>query len=220
MRMAVGFALVAVLAAGLASGAAGKAPPDGIEICGQSGCRAIPAERAELVVIRALYGSASDAAAPAPFFLVRWQWPDRPEQRAWWVPKGGLVRGVNGQWMSQSVASEALLREAASGLEPFPVPIVTRVLVGGRVAENPRSYLRLLDGGESASVTAFERSRGWLPVRVASLDASPWTNGATIVQLSRAGHWVWRDGLVYAVSPRLAQRARQGRSLAPFSRAG
>lgn len=214
----IGLLLGIVLAAVLAAGASGKAPPTGIEICGDGGCNTIAAERAELVVIRALYGSGSEPAAPAPFFLVRWQWPNAPEQRAWWVPEGGLVRGVNGRWVSQSVSSEALLREAATGLRPFPAPTLTRVVVGGRLAENPQSYLRLLRGGKLAS--SFDGARGWIDVRLASLDPSPWTNGASWVRVSRRGGWVWRDVLIYRVPPALAERARRGLSLTPFTRPG
>jgi hypothetical protein len=52
------------------------------------------------------------------------------------------------------------------------------------------------------------------------LDPSPWTNEATVVQISRAGNWVWRDGQVYSIQARTVGRARLGLSLTPFSRPG
>ena len=212
-RTSLLFAVIAVL--GLATGAAAKAPPTGIEICGQDACKAIPAADAERV-ITSLYGSDAQPAAPARFFVLRWQWPNAPEQRAWWVPKGGLVRGLDGKWASQSVASEAVLRRAAAGLRSFAIPTLTRVVVGRRLAENPQSYVRLLRGGQLAPT--FDGARGWIEVRLASLEPSPWTNGASWVRVSRARGWVWRDVWVYRVPQALAERVRQAASLTPFVR--
>ena len=217
MRRPFGFALVAVSAAVLAGGAVAKAPPGGFELCGQGGCKTITGADAERVFI-SLYGSTAQPPAPAPAFLLRWQWPNGPEYKVWWLPRGGLVRGFDGLWKSQSIASEAVLKRAAEGLEPFPVPTLTRVLVGRRVAENPQSYLRLLRGGELSA--AYEGARGFVEVRLTSLEPSPWTNGASWVMVSKARGFVWRDVWVYRVPQELAQRARLGRSLAPFFRAG
>jgi len=201
----------------VAGGAAGKAPPDGILICGQSGCNTIAQSDAERVVI-SLYGSDSGPAAPGPFYVLRWQRPHAPEQKAWWVPRGGLVRGTDGLWRSQSVTSEAVLRGAAAGLEPFAAPVITRVVVGRRLAENPQSYVRLLRGGKPA--WTFDGARGWITVRLASLEPSPWTGDALWVRVSQAGSWVWRDISLYRISPSLADRARRGLSLTPFGRVG
>lgn len=216
MRRLAGLATASIAAAVLAGGAAGKAPPQGILICGQSACKAILQADAEHVLI-SLYGSATQPAAPAPSYVLRWQW-NAPEQRVWWVPRGGLIRGADGGWKSLSVTSEQLLGEWAAGLAPYPAPTITRAEVGGRVAENPQSYLRLLRGGELSP--SFDGARGFVGVRLASLDPSPWTNGATWVMVSRARGFVWRDVWVYRVSPALAERARRGLSLTPFSRAG
>lgn len=203
-----------VLAA--AGGAAGKVPPTGIELCGQGGCKTILAADAERIFI-SLYGSAAQPAAPAPFFFLSWQWPNQTPQKVWWVPRSGLVQ-QGGVWKSLSVASEAVLRGSATGLEPFPAPTLTRVVVGRRVAENPQSYLRLLRAGELA--VTFDGARGFVDVRLTSLEPSPWTNGSAWVMVSRARNFVWRDVLVYRVPQELAERARQARSLVPFFRAG
>lgn len=195
---------------------AAKAPPSGIEVCGQSGCTTVLPPEAERIFI-SLSGSRAEPAAPAPSFLLRWQWSNQPEQRVWWVPRTGVVQR-DGAWISLSIASEAVLKGAAAGLRPFPAPTLTRALVGRRVAENPQSYLRLLRGGEL--VPAFDGARGFLGVRLASLDPSPWTNGSAWVMVSKARSFVWRDVWVYRVPPALAARARQGLSLTPFFRAG
>jgi hypothetical protein len=213
-----GLGLAAVFAAVLVGGAAGKAPPTGIEICGQGACRAIPQADAERIII-SLDGSLSAPAAPGPFYILRWQWPNRPEESAWWVPRGGLARGASGLWRSQSVTSETALRTAAAGLLPLPAPTLTRAVVGRRVAENPQSYLQLLGGGEPAY--RFDGARGWIKVHLASLEPNPWTDGVGVsVMVSKAGGWIRRDTWVYRISSSLAERTRQGRSLTPFSRAG
>ena len=216
MRTLVASILGVAVVLAAAGGAAGKAPPTGIELCGQGGCKTILPPDAERVFI-SLYGSTAQPAAPAPSFLLRWQWPNQPEQRVWWVPRGGLVQ-QGGVWKSLSVASEAVLRSSATGLDPFPAPTLTRVVVGGRVAENPQSYLRLLRAGEL--VAKFDGARGFVGVRLTSLEPSPWTNGSAWVMVSRARNFVWRDVWVYRVPQELAERARHGRSLVPFVRAG
>ena len=215
MRAPVGLVVAAVALAVTGAGAA-KVPPTGIEMCGRSGCATILPPDAERVFI-SLYGSRAEPTSPAPSFLLRWQWPNQPEQRVWWVPRTGVVQR-DGTWISLSIASEAALKRASAGLRPFPAPTLTRVVVGGRVAENPQSYLRLLRGGELAAT--FDGARGFVGVRLTSLDPSPWTNGSAWVMVSKARGFVWRDVWVYRVPPELAARARQGLSLTPFSRAG
>lgn len=215
MRRLIVSTLGTVLMLAAAGGAAGKVPPTGIEIYGQSGCKTILAGDAERIFI-SLSGSDSEPAAPAPFFILRWRWSNGPEVKFWWVPKGGLVRSINGRWASQSIASEALLRGAAAGIRPFAAPTVTRAVVGRRLAENPQSYLRLLGGGELAS--SFDGARGWIDVRLASLEPSPWTNGSGWLRVSKAGSLVWRDVWLYRIAQPLAERARQGLSLTPFVR--
>jgi hypothetical protein len=205
----------AVLVLAAATGAAGKAPPTGIELCGRDGCTTIAGADAERVVI-SLYGSRSAPAAPAPSFLLRWQW-NASERKAWWVPRSGVVRGLDGGWMSLDIPAEAVLKWAADGLEPFPAPTLTRVVVGRRVAENPQSYLGLLRAGKLAA--SFDGARGFVDVRLTSLEPSPWTNGSAWVMVSKARNFVWRDVWVYRVPQTLAERARSGLSLTPFSRA-
>jgi hypothetical protein len=105
----------------------------------------------------------------------------------------------------------------ATELEPFPAPTLTRVVVGRRVAENPQSYLGLLRAGKLAA--SFDGARGFVDVRLTSLEPSPWTNGSAWVMVSKARNFVWRDVWVYRVPQTLAERARSGLSLTPFSRA-
>jgi hypothetical protein len=97
------------------------------------------------------------------------------------------------------------------------LPTVTRVVVGRRIAEETGSYLRLLRGGVPAAT--FD-SPGWIPVRLTSQKPSPWTNDTTLLEVSRTGAWLVRDGWIYRIAPELAERVRRGRSLTASARAG
>jgi hypothetical protein len=75
-----------------------------------------------------------------------------------------------------------------------------------------QAYNRLLSGG--IPVKSWAAARGWLRVRMASVQPSPWTDVGADLKISRTGGFVWRDGSVFRIPLRLARLARSGTSLA------
>jgi hypothetical protein len=211
--------LVAVaLAAGLLTtgGAQAKAPPDGVDICGATGtCVHVTMEAAENEWALWLQGSQTDADATAPapsaFYVVRWHW-DSDARTAYYVPAAGRVRqlderGAPGWWRVHDPAS---LRQLTSGLEAFTVPTIARVTVGGREVRDPQSYLQLFGRGRTWWPL---NQQHWLRVRVTADAASPWTDAASDLRISRRGRYLWVDGTIFKIPLQLARRVRSRVSL-------
>ena len=99
------FVLAALAAAGvlvLVPAAQAKAPPTGIDVCGAANvCTHISGSDAERMPGLFIGGSGASfrmPAAPAPFFLVRWQWgSDQPVQTTYYVPGADRVRRFNNE---------------------------------------------------------------------------------------------------------------------------
>ena len=97
------FVLAALAAAGvlvLVPAAQAKAPPTGIDVCGAANVcthiSGVEAERMPGLFIGGAGASFRMPAAPAPFFLVRWQWgSDQPVQTTYYVP-GNLKDSYGG----------------------------------------------------------------------------------------------------------------------------
>jgi len=205
-------ALLGFLALLLAAGAAAKAPPSGIELCGSNGCSTIAAQAAEQLFQN---GGGPASVAPAPFFSLRWSWDDggRDPSGGYWVPQANAVRFPGSGWSGLLPGAAALLQAAASGLEPLAPAPPDGATVGGRVAADAASYARLLS--EGTRVSTWAGARDWIPVRLVSARPTPWTGGSFDLRISKARGFVWRDGAVYRIPLALARLARGARSLAP-----
>ena len=210
--------MAVALAAGLlgTTGAQAKAPPDGVDICGANGaCVHLTMQAAENEWALWLQGSQTDAdaVAPAPtgFYVVRWHWGS-DERSAYYVPSAARVRqlderGAPGWWRIHDPAS---LRQLTAGLEPFPVPTITRVTVGGREARDPQSYLELFGRGRTWWPL---NQQHWLRIRITTDAASPWTDDKSDLRISRRGRYLWVDGTIFRIPLQLAQRVRNRASL-------
>jgi hypothetical protein len=211
----IGVALLAAAAAVLLSGAAqAKAPPGGVELCGASACMHLDSATAEQFWTGTGSSSGFSRAMPGPFYLVRWHWQPQTEESAYFIPGAAAVRwndgdGHPGGWSALQPSASAVLSRAAAGIEPYAAPTLTRVTVGGRIVRDPQSYFQLLAG--KATWTFF--TGRWLTVRFESAAPSPWTDGTSIVRLSRTRPYVEIDGWFFRISKATAARARHGLSL-------
>jgi hypothetical protein len=201
-------ALIVLVALVLTAGAAAKAPPSGIELCGTNGCAAIDAQPAEQLFM--LGGAPGLPARPGPFFRLRWTWETGQEETGgYWLPGENALR--LGGWIVPDSAATAMLTAAATGLVPFPMTPPTSVRVGGRAADDPASYERLLATG--SRVSTWVGAVDWIRVRLTSPEPSPWTDGSFDLRVSKGSGFVWREGAVYRIPLALARLARAGRSL-------
>jgi hypothetical protein len=194
----------------LAGAAQAKAPPSGMDFCGPNGCAHLDWQTSERFWT-SLNGSGRPVGA-APYYLVRWHFESEPEQTAYYVPQKSAVHWLTprGRWASLGADAAQFLNRAIGTAEPYPVPTLTRVTVGRRVARDPQSYLRLLDG----KVSFAYPNTNWLSVKLESATPSPWTNGTALVRLGKTAPYVVVDGWTLRIPRAVAKRARQGLSLA------
>jgi hypothetical protein len=211
-----GLALLAVAGTFLlAAGAQAKAPPDGIDVCGAGGaCAHLAWGDAEQFWIRTHESGGADRAAPGPFYVLRWHWTPGVEESAYLVPGALAVRWNSGEghpaaWSGIDRSAVDLARRAVAAIEPYATPTLTRVTVGGRAVREPQTYLRILSGRPS---WAWITGR-WLRVTFESASPSPWTDGSSIVRLSRTKPYVSIDGWFYKLPKDVAARARRGLAL-------
>jgi hypothetical protein len=206
-------AAAAVATALLVSGGAqAKAPLAGTDICGANGCVHLAFPDAESFWVRS--HDAAPAPAPARFFVVRWRWTtDSPEQSAYWIPAGAAVRWDNGAdgvaWADLDAATNARLRRLTVSIEPFALPLPTRVTIGGREVRAPETYLKLFRGREVYSWPATP----WLQIRVEAAAPSPWTDGRSSFMLARNKPYVIVDHWVYRIPKARSAQAHRGAAL-------
>jgi hypothetical protein len=211
------FLPVALAAAGALLGTAGaqaKAPPDGVQICGADGA-CLQVDRSVAEDEWSLWGTAGYATEPAAvsrFYLVRWHWPNQPEQIAYYVPAAGKVRQLDdrGRGLWFDLHDPRTLRNETAALVGFAAPHVARVTVGGRPVRDPQSYLRLFGKGRQDWPVTEPR---WLRISFAPATANPLTDEATDVRVSRRGGYLLIDGATVRIPLQLAQRIRRGASL-------
>jgi hypothetical protein len=211
---------LAVLAAAgtllLAGGAHAKAPPGGFDVCGPSACAHLDWAGAEQFWIRAQSSSGSGLyrTAPGPFYILRWHWNPTDEETAYLIPGARAIRwnagvGHPSAWGTVDRSATELVVRAAGGIEPYATPTLTRVTVGGHQVREPQTYVRLWMGKPSWSLIGGR----WLNVTFESATPSPWTDGSSIVRLSRSKPYVSIDGWLDKLPKVVAQRARRGLAL-------
>jgi len=208
---------VALVSTGALFGTAGaqaKAPPDGVQICGANGeCVKVDRQIAEDEwSLWGTAGYATETAAVSRFYLVRWHWPNMPEQTAYYVPASGKVRQIDNEHgaLWYDLHDPRALRTRTATLVGFQAPRVTRVTVGGRPVRDPQSYLRLFGRGDQDWPV---REPHWLRISFTPATANPWTDEATDVRVSRRGGYLLIDGATIRIPLQLAQRIRRGASL-------
>jgi hypothetical protein len=210
-----GLALVAAAGAFLLAGAAqAKAPPGGVDVCGQSGCVHLAWAEAEQFWVHAHNARGPARPAPGPFYVLRWHWISSEEESAYLVPLRLAVRWNSGTghaaaWGGVDRSAIELIEQAAARIDPYPTPTLTRVTVGGRAVREPQTYFKLLSGKQSWTFV----TGAWLRVKFESSLASPWTDGTSIVRISMQRPYVSIDGWFYRIPRDVAQRARRGLSL-------
>lgn len=207
LALVLGIALVA------APGAAGKLPLGGVELCGAAdACVRLPDAGLERVWVATTHpGPVSEAA---PFYVLRWRWGEqRPAETAYYVPSHRAMRWqvqgppeIRMSWREVGHNAVAVLARAARGLRPLAAPAPTRVSVGGRVVRAPVTYLRLFKGVHAWTWPATP----WLPVTFEAAAPSPWTDGRSMIALSRLPGFVAVDGWVYRIPKAVARRALKG----------
>jgi hypothetical protein len=233
--LVVSFALALVV-----PGAARAKWTGDLRMCGASGCRIVDRHLAhdEWPTLAAITAWPANAGPPppGPFYRLTIVSPQGAESEPMYlVPRAHRARnsdGGGGAYWTRYEELPAKLVAAVRALRPFPAPRVTRVVVGGKVARNPHTYLRLFRLPPSRGhvrdpagrlgveptlhevVAYWERVRRlYLPIELASRRETPWSDFHTSLWIGRKHDLVLRDGEVVRIPGALAVRVRRAQSL-------
>ena len=249
MRRLIVLAVAATLA--LPAAAPAKGMQGALRVCGASGCLVIDTHVGHDVwklLADMTGGGATGPARPGPFYaLTILPLDDRgrpmrefPTASFYYAPRGRRIRTNatkgDGVWRPLEAPPPAVAA-AVRKLRPFPAPILARVEVGDRVADDPHSYLRLFripaprrpvadpagpyprgaghGRADLAQIARYWRrvGRHWLPMSVRSRRPSPWGDDSTFLWVARRLPLVKRDGEIVRVPPALTTRIRRAQSL-------
>jgi hypothetical protein len=201
------------------SGAQARIPPNGVDVCGRSGCVHLAFEQSQLIWTGG-HEIGRPLRVPSPFYLLRYKWfATDPEQTAYYVPAARAVRfaserATDATWMWLDRDAASVVDRAAAGLTPYAVTPPTTVTVGDKQARGPETYLRLLRGRGGGLITP---ATVWITVTLRSSPPTPWTDGSSDIRLSAPGRSriVLVDGWAHKIPLRIANRARRGLPLSP-----
>jgi hypothetical protein len=231
MRRLLVFATFAASVLISVTGAQAKAPPSGFEVCGAQACTAISGFADAEPLAIGLWSGGNDGAAelstpaatPAPFYALHWAFQQGDVHTGYYVPRLNVFRYVGNpdtpiaqsnrlvHWIKLGQRTRTVLERLTATLEPFPSPVPSRVTVGGRAVRDPESYLRLWS---VAGRPTYDWPRGgFLRIRVTCNLASPWTDAAGQLSVSRRGAYMLRDSTVLRIPLKLARQVRARASL-------
>jgi hypothetical protein len=211
----VSFALLVAVGAVFFGGAGqAKAPPGGFDVCGPSACAHLDFADAEQFWIRTSSRGMPTVTVPTRFYVLRWSWSPGEVDTAYLVLDAQAIRWNSGPghaagWGEVDPSAIEQVLEAASGVEPYPAPTLTRVRVGGRDVSAPETYIRLFAGKPAWSTVGGR----WWRVILESAAPSPWTDGSAIARLSRNHPYVLIDGRLFRLPRSVVRQARRGLAL-------
>jgi len=216
--------LLALAALALAASALAKEPKSAT-VCGADDC-ATTTDRQGLLNLMNGNGSTPPPAA-GDYYKVTMTIDVPPDAGVgpkveWWYTAsgGGALRSVEKDpsgvtaWYPLTATGKALMARVTSGLEPFSLPKVASVTIGGKPVSDPSSYLRLF--GQTATGTPQVSAGDWQDI-VFSGPASPWTDNAVTLQYSPSANAVLRGYDIAKLPPSLAAKVESRSSLAPGS---
>jgi hypothetical protein len=201
------------------------------KVCGPSDCVKVE-DRSKATLLVSGEGGPGSPPPASPFYTVevRIEVPEEEEAVPAWtfyyVPSAEMTRpaydprGDTGPsahvWWTMDPRGVALLARVTKGLEPFPKPDLSSVMIGSkRVVERADSYLALYElpntrGGRSGSLPV-EYSE-WIDLR--STQPSPWTDLPRDLSFSPSAGLMERGGQVIRIPDEFLADIQGGRPLA------
>jgi hypothetical protein len=209
MRLLAAFAvLLAALLLSSPAGAKGRVDTD---ICGTSGCKTFTWapdrwEKGEVIAIGLLNTDSMEFAPsppPGPYYRLELKAEWLENATLFYVPATNTLR-AGSNWLLVDKKLSAALNAAARGLEPFPRPKLTRVLVNGRPAPNPAAYEALLGALPQGNVLPDLGRR--IEIVVRSSRPSPWTSAPRPLEYFPRFNLLHRQVEWFSISPPLAEQ--------------
>jgi len=212
-RLVFAFALLALLA--VPAPAMAKELTK-VEVCGADGCAAITGK----TNLQNFGGSGEpdgSAAAPAPFYEIRYTIDAEGESSqwsSWYVPSASRLATLDERTgVAWARIDEPRLAALAKTLKPFARPDITSVTIGSRkVTDGPSSYLRLFTV-ESAGEAVPQGLADWEPVVFHAKGKTPWTLEQTSLFYSATNGMLQRGIEIVKLPDGMAADVRSGDSL-------
>jgi hypothetical protein len=190
-------------------------------VCGSNGCKRI-FNGLFLVDPNAAAADATGASPVGPFYVLepsnyraeeQTEEASGPTTPAFFVPAAGLLRArpdagqLTGQeWIGLSQAKRTALLTALRGIEPFSAPRLSTVLIAGRTARDPKSYLDLYAGFPAVEEPSFSTRGTPIAIVLRSEKPSPWTDGHNRIAYYPDVRLLFRDGQWVRPSAELVER--------------
>jgi hypothetical protein len=208
--------ITAFLALVLAGPAAAKGPID-LEVCGSSDCKTLkstPGSEENWELMGGLLNpddlDFAPAPPPGPYYRLQakadWLENSLTETSFFYVPVANTLR-AGSNWLRPDRKLSVAVAAATRGLEPFPRPTLTRVLVNGRTASDPAAYEALLGKLPPGNVVPDLGSR--IEIVLRSERPSPWTSVLRPLEYFPRVNLLHRQVEWFSVSPRLAEQIEE-----------
>jgi hypothetical protein len=162
-----------------------------VELCGDAGCRELTGAAA-----RRFVGAGEDRSqppsAPGPYYRVTLTAKADGRSESWsifYIPSEHRLALPDGNWQEVVGTVRAAYERATAELEPYPTPVVERVLVDGERVEDPGSYAALFRTGTTDGAVPSSLA-DWVPIEFRFQGRTPWSSEKPYVFYSPA------DGLL------------------------
>jgi hypothetical protein len=224
MRRAVFILFVLAASLLVVPGASAQTPGGGllvVRVCGANGCKPI-FNGVFLVEPSAAAAEATGAPPIGPFYVLEpsnYRAKDQtdeasgPTTPAFFVPGAGVLRArpdagqlAQQEWIELPDATESTLRAQLRGLQPFPAPQLTRVLIAGRAVRDPESYLAVYERFPAAAEPGFSNRGTPVAIALRSERRSPWSDGHNRVAYYPHVQLLFRDGQWVRPSSEVVER--------------
>jgi hypothetical protein len=192
-----------------------------VRVCGSNGCKPI-FNGLFLVDPNAAAAHATGAPRVGPFYVLepsnyraeeQTEEASGPTTPAFFVPGAGVLRArpdagqlAQQEWIALPDAKRAALLAALRGVEPFSAPRVNQVLIAGRTARDPESYLDLYARFPAVAEPNFSARGTPIAIVLRSEKPSPWTDGHNRIAYYPDAHLLFRDGQWVRPSADLVER--------------
>jgi hypothetical protein len=214
MKRSVVLALAALAALTLPSLAAAKEISK-VELCGDEACRELTGAAAQRLVGGG-EGMSEPAAPPGPYYRVRLTAKADGRSESWsifYVPSEHRLALPDGNWQQVGGATRTAFERATAGLEPYPTPMLERVVIDGLAVHDPTSYATLFEAGTSDGAVPSSLA-DWVPIEFRFKGQTPWSSERPYVFFSPADSLLQRGIEVVKIPNELAASIRARESLA------
>ena len=177
-RLAAAVTTLSIVLA-LPATATAKGPVEGLDVCGEQGCAAVPLDkqhggRISMDVFLGSYDAPNmDDPPPGPFYELRAQMGGGTQ--TWFVVPGVDAVGADGVWHPIPADVAGRIADAVRGVQPYDFR-VTAVYVDKRAVKDTGAFAPLfrLPPGTILASEAYKHSSQWVTIDAATSRTTPW----------------------------------------------